>query len=293
MLGARSILSMLVVMAAMFALVPVAEARLAGDTQIRNVRLLSPTNGPERDKLVAWVRVHHGLARGKASRKASHSGRIAVRLGAGNGAISRTAVKRLQPDGTDHLDKHRVGYIVRFPEKRLKAEPSEIRVAVTARQRLDLDGDGKAEDGDTDRQTLTQEPTTVPEVILPQSGFYTNSIDPPDYDLDMGFDFTSGLDRHDSIGGRIVKPFALNDPGYACDFGQDDRGTADGIINPVTGAFTFAFADGTMTGYFTGGVGFQAAVHVTSGTKTEDFGGGPCGPFDFTGVPFGLDEDVG
>ena len=291
--GARSILSIVVVMVAMLALVPVAEARLTGDTQIRNVRLLSPDNGPERDKLVAFVRVHHGLARGKASRKASHSGQIRVTLGTGNDAISRNAVKRLQTAGNDHLDKHRVGYILRFPEKRLKTGSGQIRASVTARQRLDLDGDGKAESEDTDRQTLTREPTTIPEVILPQSGFYTNSIDPPDYDLDMGFDFTSGLDRHDTIAGRIVKPFALNDPGYACDFGQGDRGTADGIINPVTGAFTFAFADGTMTGYFTGGVGFQADVHVTSGTKTEDFGGGPCGPFDFTGVPFGRDEDVG
>lgn len=277
----------------MLALVPVAEARLAGDTEIRKVRLLSPANGPARDRLVAWVRVHHGLARGKASRSASHSGRIEVTLGSGHNTISRNAVKRLQTDGNDHLDKHRVGYILHFPEKWLKVEPSEIRVAITARQLLDLDGNDRAEDRDTDRQTLTQEPTAVPEVLLPQSGFYTNSIDPPDFDLDMGFDFTKGLDRHDFIGGRIVKPFALNDPGYACDFGQGDRGTADGTINPITGAFKFAFADGTMTGYFTGGVGFQADVHVTSGTKTEDFGGGPCGPFDFPGMPFGRDTDVG
>ena len=198
---------------------------LDGSTQIRDVKVLRPTEGTERGSLVVWVRARHAgmtaSGRNDAVAGTAHQGVVQVRV---SGLGRRTAVRDLASVAGEH------GYTVRFAGA---GSAGTVDVRVTATQSLDLDGDGERDA--TSQDTSSQQgvtPTPVAQTIAPANGTY-------------GLNGRSGPNGFAVQGGHVAVFWVSSDKGCENDV------TPSAPIDPVTGGFTFNSKGVKASGTFT------------------------------------------
>jgi hypothetical protein len=189
-------------------------APLDGPVDIRDVKVLRPTQGSERGSLVVWVRAHHSgvtdAHRNRAVAGATHRGKVRVRI---PGLGKRTATHELD------LRSGGRGYTVRF--RNAPKPTARIAVQVSAVQSLDLNGDGQPEQvtRDTANRPNTT-PTAIPQTIAPPNGTY-------------GIQFEVLANGFDVKNGEVAVFWASNDVGCSNDV------TSWAPIDPQTGEFSF------------------------------------------------------
>ena len=150
---------------------------LAGNTKIREVKVLRPSEGRERGSLVVWVNATHGpLSRAAEARTfagSTHAGEVRVRI---KGLGRRRASQDLSLSSEPGLLTH--GYTVRFEDRRSRrqlrglAAAPKLRVRVAATQRVDLEGDGDTNGARSDEARRRVRPSSVQSTIDPPNGGY-------------------------------------------------------------------------------------------------------------------------
>jgi hypothetical protein len=170
--AARGLLAAILVALAATAPSALAAPVLDGRPRVEEVKLMRPSAGVDRGRLLAWVRVSHAPLTADGGRRAGaasgHLGEVTVRL---RGA--RREARAVLPEHADGKRREQ-GYLVRFPDPRpaVRAAAAGIRVRVAVTQSVDLDGDADDEASAADTTTQTVVPSVIAQTVVPLDGLF-------------------------------------------------------------------------------------------------------------------------